>query len=120
MSIKEKNSEFLNAFWELASDVREKRLDASSCIISHVKIDEVQGSSVDSEYALKRLVRGLGSSRDSARQGFVTCLCELLKSTPTVTVEKTLTLIDENTKVSTVGKLDERQWTIVLFEPFRS
>lgn len=50
-----KNSAFLNSFWDLASDEREKRVAAAGQIIEHVK--GPQGGSVDTEYALKRLVR---------------------------------------------------------------
>lgn len=50
-----KNSTFLNAFWDLASDEREKRVAAACSIIEHVKNEG--GSGVDTEYALKRLVR---------------------------------------------------------------
>jgi DNA polymerase phi len=99
-SIKEKNNEFLNAFWELASDDKDKRIVSAKYIISHVQEGEKKGSSVDTDYALKRLVRGLGSSRDSARQGFATCLAELLKVGTQIGIEKTIALIDENTKVS--------------------
>lgn len=92
-----KNSTFLNCFWDLASDEREKRIAAAGSIIEHVKGKD---GSADTEYALKRLVRGLGSSRESARQGFVTCLCELLITVPSIDIGTTLALIDDNTKVS--------------------
>ena len=50
-----KNSAFLNSFWDLASDDTEKRVAAACQIIDHVKLQE--GNGVDTEYALKRLVR---------------------------------------------------------------
>ena len=50
-----KNSAFLNSFWDLASDEREKRVAAAGQIIDHIKGPE--GGVVDTEYALKRLVR---------------------------------------------------------------
>lgn len=36
----------------------------------------------DAEYAVKRLVRGMCSSRDSARQGFASCLAQVLAVLP--------------------------------------
>ena len=95
-----KNSAFLNLFWDLASDERSKRLSAANQIILHIQTCEAQGSSVDTEYTLKRLVRGLGSSRESARHGFVTCLSELLVTVRAIEVTNTLQLIDEHTQIS--------------------
>jgi DNA polymerase phi len=89
-----KNSAFLNCFWDLASDEKEKRVVAAEQIIAHVK-----NAGADTEYTLKRLVKGLGSSRESARHGFVTCLSELL-ITVDIQIGSTLTLIDENTKIT--------------------
>lgn len=100
-----KNSAFLNSFWDLASDDTEKRVAAACQIIDHVKLQE--GNGVDTEYALKRLVRGLGSSRESARQGFVTCLCELLIAVPSIEIGTAMALIDENTKVRFCLNLNE-------------
>lgn len=96
---KPNNGAFLTLFWDLASDERDKRLVAAQEIIAHIKTSEEQGIKVDTDYTLKRLVRGLGSSRESARQGFVTCLCELLEAVKTIDIPITLALIDEHTKV---------------------
>lgn len=49
------NGAFLNSFWDLASDERERRLSAACQIVEHVKNEE--GSTIDTDYALKRLVR---------------------------------------------------------------
>ena len=102
---KTNNGAFLTLFWDLASDERDKRLVAAQEIIAHIKSSEEQGIKVDTDYTLKRLVRGLGSSRESARQGFVTCLCELLEVVKTIDIPTTLTLIDEHTKVMRCTKL---------------
>jgi DNA polymerase phi len=93
-----KNSAFLNSFWDLASDEKDKRITAASQIIVHIKCQG--GAGVDTDYALKRLVRGLGSSRESARQGFVSCLCELLITVESINTGTTLSLIDDNTKIT--------------------
>lgn len=94
-STSNKDKDFLQCFWDLASDDTSKRVSAS------VRIVEFVGKNLDAErdYALKRLIKGLGSSRDSARQGFATCLCEFLQL-PGVEVVKTLELLDDTTKVT--------------------
>ena len=66
----EANRDFLNLFWDLASDDAEKRIPAGKKIVEytlHPKEDQV---GVDKSYTIKRLVKGLSSSRDSARLGF--------------------------------------------------
>lgn len=40
--------------------------------------------SPDTEYTLKRLIRGMGSNRKAARQGFGVVLCEVLATFPKV------------------------------------
>lgn len=54
------------------------RTSAAAIIVRHVSAPEG-----DAEYAVKRLVRGACSSRASARQGFASCLAEVLKALPT-------------------------------------
>ena len=44
--------------------------------------DEAKSETVY-EYVLKRLIRGLGSERQSSRQGFFMCLVQVLKAAPT-------------------------------------
>ncbi len=91
---------FLNYFYDLASDDKSVRLNAASLLVVHIKNSLKNNLPSDSEYALKRLVRGLASSRESARQGFATCLCELLVL-PEMDLSVALDILDENTKVET-------------------
>lgn len=101
------NNKFLGYFWDLAShEDNSKRLAAATNIISYLVASESNSESssslkpsVDTDYALKRLIRGLGSSREAARQGFATCLCEVLKF-PSVSLAECLKLLDEHTKVT--------------------
>jgi DNA polymerase phi len=94
-STSNKDKDFLQCFWDLASDDSSKRIAAS------VRIVEFVAKNLDEErdYALKRLIKGLGSSRDSARQGFATCLSEFLQL-PGVQVDHALELLDDSTKVT--------------------
>lgn len=62
----------------------------------------------DVAYAVKRLVRGLPSSRDGARQGFATCLTELLRMLP-VSTTLLLDLLDKATLIPASARgQDER------------
>ena len=112
MSAVGKDPVFLNFFWDLASDEEGLRIDAAHCLIAYLtgkKIADaakIPAQPVNEEifdYAVKRLVRGLGSSRDSARQGFATCLAELLRNAhghASLDFSNLLELLDANSKVS--------------------
>lgn len=79
-------SEFLKLFWNLAeSDVAE-RTQAAAKILAH--LEQQAKPDADVQYTLKRLVRGLASSRDAARQGFSTALAGLLARFPTIVALK--------------------------------
>lgn len=100
----EKSSKFMNWFWDLASDDDSRRCIAATMIVKYVieaqkKTDDSNSISVDGDYTLKRLVRGLSSSRDSARQGFSACLCQFLKVFTCVDTEKVMQQLDDTTKV---------------------
>ncbi len=106
MDLKEKNQQFLSWFWDLASDDRERRLAAANGILSHVEnavkvqkgMNDEGNMVIDLDYALKRLVRGLSSSRDSARHGFATCLSALLSS-GAISLNIALPIVDESTRI---------------------
>ncbi len=107
-------SGFLNYFWDLASADDAKRLAASVSIIEHLRScsaasDDSSVLSKDGEYSLKRLVRGLASSRESARHGFATCLTEMIRSIDGVGISEVLELIRESTRVTgSIKGQDER------------
>lgn len=102
-----KNKAFLAYFWDLAVDDQSKRLSASQGILEYVAnsikvqkgMNEEGTMTIDLDYAVKRLVRGLSSSRDSARHGFATCLSKLL-STRCVDAATVLAIMEDSTKVS--------------------
>eukprot|EP00658_Telonema_sp_P-2_P073600 TRINITY_DN6269_c0_g1_i1.p1 TRINITY_DN6269_c0_g1~~TRINITY_DN6269_c0_g1_i1.p1 ORF type:complete len:707 (+),score=208.11 TRINITY_DN6269_c0_g1_i1:72-2192(+) len=60
-------------FWDLSSLEPDARHKATAELIQTLEQHKAHG-----EYCLKRLVRGLGSAREAARQGFATALAELL------------------------------------------
>ncbi len=105
-----KNQQFLSWFWDLASDDTSRRITASEGILSHIEnavanqkgMNDEGSMVIDLDYALKRLIRGLSSSRDSARHGFATCLSAMLSS-GAVKLEIALPIIDNSTHIR--GKL---------------
>lgn len=60
---------------------------------------------IDLDYAMKRLIRGLSSSRDSARHGFSACFTALLTASSDFPKDKelplsvTMPIIDESTRI---------------------
>ena len=54
----------------------------------------------DEQYTLRRLVRGLASSRDAARQGFAMALSELLGRRKAISLQSILDLADECIELS--------------------
>lgn len=56
------------------------------------------------EYSVKRLVKGLASSRKGARQGFATVLTEVLYKFDSLSPETVLKLIAENLEVTGSSK----------------
>ncbi|CAM9169353.1 unnamed protein product [Ectocarpus sp. 12 AP-2014] len=71
-------SKFMQGFWDLASVDVPVRVGAAAMIVRHVSNPE----GGDAEYAVKRLVRGMCSSRECARQGFASCLAQVLAVLP--------------------------------------
>ena len=72
----------LSLFWELASVDASKRQDAASSLVSSLAETQGDGDVAcgDLTYTVRRLVRGLASSRDGARQGFGAALIEVLRT----------------------------------------
>lgn len=63
----------------------------------------------DVVYCVKRLIRGLGSSRDSSRLGFAVALTELLARTPSVTAVQVLSLLQRSSTWSKTMKGSEER-----------
>ncbi len=95
--------EFLNLFWDLAADDSEKRVIAGKNIIAHILPSSGAANQLElTDYTLKRLVKGLGSSRECARLGFAACLTDFLVHIRSVETTSVLSLLDEHTKVSRI------------------
>ncbi|KIM59218.1 hypothetical protein SCLCIDRAFT_10017 [Scleroderma citrinum Foug A] len=108
----------LPLFWNLSSASKKDRIDASVKLISaleqfqlsHVPrqdtgSDSEEGGDVldllnspDVSYSIRRLVRGLASSRESSRLGFSVALTELLSRINTIMCSQIVSLISDSTK----------------------
>ena len=92
----------LSFFWDLASVEADKRVTAAVSLISVLQQAQSEAATAgvactDLAYAIRRLVRGLASPRDGARQGFGAALVELLVTFPKeVALESVLTLMEES------------------------
>lgn len=63
------------------------------------------------KYSVKRLVKGLASTRKGARQGFATVLTEILSEFACLSPEKVLKLIAKNLEVTGSAKSWVRHWS---------
>lgn len=100
------DKDYLQYYWDLASEDAAIRLKACDDLVKYLRDDISQNNNANlrkeyQEYTLKRLVKGLTSPRDCARQGFATSLCEVLRIFP-YSVQDVLSLLDENTQVSLI------------------
>ncbi len=100
----------LECYWKLVSTAPEERTRAALELIASLTSGDSSANhhkaastsppaalSPDVDYAIKRLVRGLSSSTDAARQGFAACLAEILAALPHVP----LSLVQEHMVAST-------------------
>lgn len=92
------DSEFKQFYWDLASDDKEVRIKAVSGVVLHLQARTAAERDEYVNYSIDRLVKGLASNRESARQGFVVTLCEQQTLFP-VPVPHILELIDQHLMV---------------------
>jgi len=71
-------SEFLDAFYGLASSDARERAVGGQVILHHALLGP-QANATDAAYALRRLLNGVCSGRAAARQGNASCLASFLK-----------------------------------------
>ncbi|KAE9331419.1 hypothetical protein PF008_g15440 [Phytophthora fragariae] len=101
--------DFLKLFWTLAESERVVRTQAAAQLLAHLQRSAKQEAEV--QYTLKRLVRGLASSRDAARQGFSTALSGLLSAFPKqLALQSTLELLRDAMEVhSSMKPMEQRE-----------
>uniref|UniRef100_K3WSV6 Uncharacterized protein n=1 Tax=Globisporangium ultimum (strain ATCC 200006 / CBS 805.95 / DAOM BR144) TaxID=431595 RepID=K3WSV6_GLOUD len=106
-------NEFLKLFWNLAESDVAVRSSAAAQIIAHLQQKQSSEDATfedDLQYTLKRLVRGLASSRDAARQGFSTALAGLLETFPSIKLQEVQDLLREAMEVhSSMKGMEQRE-----------
>lgn len=98
--------DYLQLFWDLSNDSQETRVKAAAALISYVETFRIEGNTSEFEkyrkYTFERLVKGLSSSRDSARLGFSLALSEVI-NLDGFTIDEVLNKIDSQHKVSCIN-----------------
>ncbi|OQS03010.1 hypothetical protein THRCLA_04679 [Thraustotheca clavata] len=103
----ESRSSFLKVFWDLAELNVSTRTSAVESIVAHLR---AANNSDELEYTLKRLIRGLASSRDAARQGFSTALTAVLYAFPSLELNQVFTMIKSLMDISNSMKgMEQRE-----------
>ena len=64
------DSTFLQYFWDLASIKKDTRVSASKALLQSLLQEKDENQNRKLNYTTKRLIRGMGSARECARQGF--------------------------------------------------
>ena len=106
----------LSFFWDLASVDAAKRVHAGDLLLQALTKSQGSGTDASSDltYTIKRLVRGLASSRDAARQGFGAVLIEvLITHASVVRIEDVLDLMDSTMQLQ--GSMDGQEERDMLF-----
>ena len=86
------NKAFMGLFWGLSSADAEKRVGAAAALVAAVQTAQqrvrslgAQTHSAELDFALKKLLRGLSSTREGTRDGSAVALTQLLVSVPALT-----------------------------------
>ncbi|EGD82451.1 hypothetical protein PTSG_11965 [Salpingoeca rosetta] len=103
----------MKCFWDLASLNPVDRIQAGAAIIQLLQASQEQQAedelSPDTEYSLKRLVRGMGSNRKAARQGFGIVLTELLATVHQIPIQKVIGMVESVHKPSSSASGAEKR-----------
>ncbi|XP_032563623.1 myb-binding protein 1A [Chiroxiphia lanceolata] len=92
---------FLDFFWDIAKPEQEVRLAATENLLQHLR----QGKKDDElKYTLKRLVEGLGATREAARPGFSLALAQVLQTFEEIPLCSVLKQIKEKHNLEKVKK----------------
>ncbi|XP_032218016.2 myb-binding protein 1A-like protein isoform X2 [Nematostella vectensis] len=109
----------LSFYWELASTNEPTRLEAAKELVEYLSVAQqthVQ-EDINSEtdlcpelkYSLKRLTKGLASSRKGARQGFAMVLAEILHHFDIIAPEDVIKMLADNLQVTGSAKSQEER-----------
>ncbi|CAM9707312.1 unnamed protein product [Bubo scandiacus] len=92
---------FLDFFWDIAKPEQEVRLAATESLLRHLRDG---GKAEELEYTLRRLVEGLGATREAARPGFSLALAQVLQAFEEIPLYSVLEQIKEKHNLEKVKK----------------
>ncbi|EDO45649.1 predicted protein, partial [Nematostella vectensis] len=109
----------LSFYWELASTNEPTRLEAAKELVEYLSVAQQTHVQEDInsetnlcpelEYSLKRLTKGLASSRKGARQGFAMVLAEILHHFDIIAPEDVIKMLADNLQVTGSAKSQEER-----------
>lgn len=97
----EHSREFLDFFWDIAKPEQETRLQATEKLLEYLR---TRPSGSEMNYALKRLITGLGVGRETARPCYSLALAQLLQSFEDIPLCSILDQVQEKYNLQTVNK----------------
>ncbi|GFX24070.1 rDNA transcriptional regulator pol5 [Trichonephila clavipes] len=103
---KKVDKNLLDLFGKLTNNNSEKRIKACANILNILRRKQGEAENTkeptkELQYCVERLVRGLASSRESARLGFSLLLTELLKHFDIILIEDVLDLVKQHLSLTT-------------------
>ncbi|XP_075760429.1 myb-binding protein 1A [Pelodiscus sinensis] len=97
----QQNRQFLDFFWDIAKPQQEVRLAATESLLRYLRASEQED---ELKYTLKRLIEGLGATREAARPGFSLALAQVLQSFEEIPLHTVLEQIKEKHNLERVKK----------------
>uniref|UniRef100_A0A803Y571 MYB binding protein 1a n=1 Tax=Meleagris gallopavo TaxID=9103 RepID=A0A803Y571_MELGA len=101
LGVLRKGRAFLDLFWDIAKPEQDVRLEATENLLRHLRDG---GEDEELKYALKRLVEGLGATREAARPGFSLALAQVLQAFEEIPLCSVLEQIKEKHNLEKVKK----------------
>lgn len=89
----------LDAFSDLGAADEKKRIDSVLNLINHLSQKGQDEVSKESQYACGRLIRGLGSGRDTARKGYYAAFTAFLFHFPSFPIQEVFDIINKELEV---------------------
>ncbi|KAF4530902.1 hypothetical protein B566_EDAN017817 [Ephemera danica] len=89
----------LDAFSDLGATDEKKRIDSILNLINHLSKKGQDEVSKESQYACGRLIRGLGSGRDTARKGYYAAFVSFLFHFPSFPIQEVFDIINKELEV---------------------
>ncbi|XP_042298459.1 myb-binding protein 1A [Sceloporus undulatus] len=95
--------QFLDFFWDLAKPEQETRLEATEGLLGYLRENQKKDEDL-LKYTLKRLVVGLGATREASRPAFSLALAQVLQAFEEIPLLTALEQIKEKYNLSKVKK----------------